>query len=481
MTSGGLALDLLELVAVADDLEEVAARAEAQPHRYLRFTPPQRSFLGDPSPRKALVGGNQLGKTYVGAADALGRMRGEHPGLGRWRPVPVHGWCVNASWKQSLIIQRKVFSMLGSDELAKGVRFTNKRGFTGSYVELKNGSTLTFVTANQDTVDLASATLDFIWIDEPPPEHIWGELVARVRHKRGVIFLTLTPWGRPVEWLRAKCDGDEEQGVSSSIATHYAPLTVENCTPEGLPPFQSQEEIDAFARDLLPIERNQRVHAGWEGVTVERIFEAFDERTLSHDVPGGVVEIGVGIDHGAKAGRQVAVLIAVAMIAGRPRIWILDESRSDGRTGVHDDARNILSMLARNGLTLKNVDWWRGDRSHSGDWRGNQKSNRDLKRAFAEVQGIAYDKLPEPLRRISTPKKWDGSVAYGCRLMNKAMAEDLLTVNPRCVSVIDGLRHWKGDRRDPKKDAVDAARYIIERMVDARKLWSGMTARMAAA
>lgn len=471
----------LELLEAVDGLDELAARGESAPWSYERYTPPQLRFLADPSPRKAMIGGNQIGKTLCGAVDALGRMRGHHPGLGRWRAVPVHGWCVNSSWKQSLIIQRKVWSLLSPGELAPGVKYTNKRGFTGGYVELRNGSTLTFVTANQDTVDLASATLDFIWVDEPPPEHIWGELVARVRHKRGTIYLTLTPWGRPVEWLRLKCDGDEAEGIAPTISTTYAPLTVENCTPQGLPAFQSQAEIDAFARDLLPIERNQRVFAGWEGVTVERIFEAFDERTIAHDVPGGMVEIGVGIDHGAKAGRQVAVLIAVAMIGGRPRIWILDESRSDGRTGVHDDARNIVSMLARNGLRLKDVDWWRGDRSHSGDWRGNQKSNRDLKRAFAEVQGTSYDSLPEPLRRISTPKKWDGSVAYGCRLMNKAMAEDLLTVHPRCAAVIDGLRHWKGDRRDPKKDAVDAARYIIERMVDARKLWSGMTARMAAA
>ena len=190
------------MLAMAESFGELGQRYEADPQAYARYTPPQLAFLGDPSPRKGFVGANQVGKTFTGGEDSLGRMRGRHPVLGRWRPVPVHGWCVNSSWKQSLVIQRKVWELLAPGELAPGVRYTHKRGFTGSYIELRNGSTLTFVTANQDTIDLASATLDFIWVDEPPHEHIWGELVARVRKRRGVIFLTMTPIGRPVDWLR---------------------------------------------------------------------------------------------------------------------------------------------------------------------------------------------------------------------------------------------------------------------------------------
>jgi phage terminase large subunit-like protein len=469
------------MLAMAESFSELGQRYEADPQAYARYTPPQLAFLGDPSLRKGFVGANQVGKTFTGAEDSLGRMRGAHPVLGRWRPVPVHGWCVNSSWKQSLVIQRKVWEQLAPGELAAGVRYTHKRGFTGSYIELRNGSTLSFVTANQDTIDLASATLDFIWVDEPPHEHIWGELVARVRKRRGVIFLTMTPIGRPVDWLRLKCDGDPAEEIAPSISTTYAPLTVENCTPQGLPAFQTQAEIDAFAGDLLPIEREQRVNAGWEGVAEGRVFEAFDERCIDEASPPGIIELGIGIDHGAKAGRQCAVLVGVAMMGGRPRVWILDEARSDGRTGVEEDARNILTMLQRNGLKLGQIDWWRGDRAHSGDWRGNQKSNRDLKRAFVTLTGgKSVDALPEPLKRISTPKKWDGSVAYGCRLMNKLMAEQLMTVHPRAVSVIDGFRHWEGDRRDEKKDPVDACRYIVERMVDARKLWRGLSTRLAA-
>lgn len=413
---------------------------------------------------KGLRGPNQSGKTEGGAAELLHRMRGTHP-FAKTHTPPIHCWVVCSSWSQSLIIQRKIRALIPKDELDPSVKFTEKNGFSGRWFGLKNGSTCTVVTAQQDTIDLASATLHFIWCDEPPPEHIWSELVARVTAMRGTIAITYTPIGRPVEWLRKKCEDGE-------ITDHHYTLTVENCTPIGGIRFKRRAAIDEFRRSCLSIERAQRCDAAWEGVAGERILEAFDEHLIADDCPPGlVVEFAVGIDHGAKAGRQSAVLAACAVIGGKPRLWILDEAYSDGRTGTEEDARNILHMLSRNGLTLKNVDHWRGDRPHSGDWRGNQKSNRDLKRAFATILGVPIDRLPQPLQRISVPKKWQGSVAYGCRLLNKLMAEDRCTVSPKAAGVIEAFKGWEGALQDPLKDRVDACRYASECLVDARLIW----------
>ncbi len=419
--------------------------------------------MADRSRYKALRGPNQSGKTESGAAELLHRMRGTHP-FARTHTPPIDCWVVCSSWKQSLIIQRKIYALIPKDELDPAVKFTRKNGFSGQWFALKNGSTCTVVTAQQDTIDLASATLHYIWCDEPPPESIWSELVARVTAHRGTISITYTPIGRPVDWLREKSEAGE---ISD---THYT-LTVENCTPIGGVRFKRASAIEEFRRSCLAIERAQRCDAAWEGVAEGRIFEAFSEHLITEDVPPGVVEFAVGIDHGAKAGRQCAVLVACAMVRGKPRVWILDEAKSDGRTGTEDDARNILAMLARHGLTLKNIDFWRGDRAHAGDWRGNQKSNRDLKRAFSTILGVPLERLPESLQRITTPKKWQGSVAYGCRLINKLMAEDRCTVSPRAEGVIDGFRNWEGALQDPKKDPVDAVRYAVECLVDARHLW----------
>jgi hypothetical protein len=419
--------------------------------------------MEDRSRYKGLRGPNQSGKTEGGAAELLHRMRGTHP-FARTHTPPIDCWVVCSSWKQSLIIQRKIYALIPKDELDPAVKFSKKNGFSGQWFALKNGSTCTVVTAQQDTIDLASASLHYIWCDEPPPESIWSELVARVTAYRGTIAITYTPIGRPVDWLREKCEAGE-------ISDHHYTLTVENCTPIGGRPFKKRSHIDEFRRACLHIERAQRCDAAWEGVAEGRIFEAFEERFIRDDGAGYHVEYAVGIDHGAKAGRQCAVLVACAMVAGRPRVWVLDEARSDGRTGTEDDAKNILEMLSRHGLTLKNVDYWRGDRAHAGDWRGNQKSNRDLKRAFATVTGVPLHRLPESLQTITNPKKWQGSVAYGCRLINKLMADERFSVSPRAESVIDGFRNWEGALQDPKKDPIDAVRYACEVLVDARLIW----------
>lgn len=452
--------------SLAIDVDEVADDDGRNPLLGWLPTKPIREWMSDPSRKKALRGPNQLGKTEAGAVELLHRMRGTHPYLKTHAP-PIATWVVCSSWRQSLIIQEKIWNFIPKDELDPAVHFTVKNGFSGRWFGLKNGSTCQIVTVNQETPDLASATLHFIWPDELLVEHVWSELCARLTHHRGTIGLTFTPIGRPVDWLKEKCEAGE-------IADHHFTLTVENATPLGSRiPFRSQVAIDEFRKDCLNIERAQRCEAAWEGAAGERVLEAFDEHLIADDCPPGlVVEFAVGIDHGAKAGRQSAVLAACAVIAGKPRLWILDEAYSDGRTGTEEDARNILSMLARNGLSLKNVDHWRGDRPHSGDWRGNQKSNRDLKRAFATILGLrSLDQLPPPLQRISVPQKWQGSVAYGCRLINKLFAEDRCTISPKAVGVIEACKGWEGALQDPLKDRIDAMRYAAEVLVDARLVW----------
>lgn len=419
--------------------------------------------MNDPAPVKALRGPTQFGKTEAGVVELLHRMRGTHPYLKTHTP-PIDCWVVCTSWKQSLVIQRKIWALIPKDELSEDSRFSMKNGFTGAYFALKNGSTCTIVTAGQETIDLASATLHYIWVDEPPLERIWSELVSRVTHHQGVIGLTFTPINRPVEWVRKKCEDGE-------ITDHHFVMSEKNATPMGLLiPFRSQAAIDRYRNSILAIDRAQRCEAAWEGATGERIFAAFAPDMIRDEYPLGVATWCVGIDHGAKAGRQIAVLVGCVTKPGakRPSVWVVDEARSDERTGQYDDAKLILAMLRRNDLAVKEVDIWVGDRAHGGDLRGNRKTNRDLVKALATVLGVeSMYKLPEPLYQMRTPHKWDGSLSYGCTLVNKLMADDRFTIRPNAVSTIDGIRHWEGSKQDPKKDPCDAMRYAVEQLLDA--------------
>lgn len=459
---------------LVDATEEVAISAEENPLEHFRPTPPQREWLACREPRFQMRGGNQLGKTIAQSVKVLEMMRG--PDLARWVPAdlipepPIECWVVCTSWKQSLTVMRKIYELMPKAELDPGSNFSKKNGFTGQSFQLRNGSLCTFVTAKQDADELASATLHYIGVDEPPPESKWGELAARVRHHRGQIGLTYTPVNRPVGWLRAKVEAGDIHDIQ-------APLTLENVWPIGADrPFQTQDQIDQFILDVPAWERAQRVEGDWDGVTVDRWIEDFHESEhagIFH--PDGGAALGIGIDYGLQPGKMAAVMVAVQH--GRstaPKVWVWDEACApEGeRWGTEDLVDAIMVMLKRNDLRPEHVDFWIGDRSAQG--KSRKLENASTRALLAERMEVAVSQAPN----IETPRKYAGSVAYGCALLNGLARRDRLRVHARCRRFIDFLNHFKGDPRDPVKDAGDAGRYPIVRMVDPRGWFSYRTTFM---
>lgn len=240
----------MSLVGLARGLDVLARRAQADPLAYFRPTVPQLEFLKCTAPVAMLRAGNQLGKTIAGLTDVIWRALGTHPYVPVAAP-PLEAWVICFSWEQSLSVQAKFASLCPPGALAEGVEFVPGKGYTGRVpiVRFRNGSIVRFKTTNQGSLGLASATINHVLIDEPPPPEIWGELCARVLRNRGRIRLTMTPIGRPVDWLRDLVKAGEV------VDMHYA-LTVENTTPIGGRPLLTQAEIDGLAARYLP--RNAR-------------------------------------------------------------------------------------------------------------------------------------------------------------------------------------------------------------------------------
>lgn len=445
-------------------LEEMRRRRIADPLRYTSPTAPAAAWHADPSRTKLLRGPNQGGKTWAGVREALWRMGGCHPYLSHLPPPPVHGWVVTVSWKQSLRVQRKLYELLPKGWVDWSTcRYSHKNGFSGGYLELCNGSSLSVVTGNQDTVDLASATLDFVWCDEPPLEQHWGELNARLLVRRGDLFLTMTPIGRPVEWLREKTE--ELDGTPSEVSDHVFALTVANCTPLGGVPFLDQQQIDDVGRSYLPHEREARLRGEWPTTFEGRVFDAF-HRGMVRDTPpsDGTWQLGVGVDHGGLDGAQAAVLVACQRIRrGVGRLWVLDESVNDDATEAHQDAEAIVAMLRRNDLVVADVDVWRGDRPYGGRRGVGAKSNGHLER---ELRYLLQDSGESAKGlHFKTPRKFAGSGEYGSRQLQRSMVRNHFAVDRRCRHVIEALECWQG-RDDEFKHKLDALRYIAVDMLD---------------
>jgi hypothetical protein len=169
----------------------------------------------------------------------------------------------------------------------------------------------------------------------------------------GCLLLCLTPINAPTDWLR-------ELVEAGQISDIHRPLTAEELVPVGeseplrLPSGQpmNQAWIDELRANTLPYAVPVVIDGEWEQRVVGRVFTAWDETTMVRgDAPyGGTWRVCLGIDHGSKVGKEVALLVFVDDSGDHDRIWVVDEYVGAENGSVSDDARGVLAMLSRNSI-----------------------------------------------------------------------------------------------------------------------------------
>lgn len=333
------------------------------------------------------------------------------------------------------------------------------RGWNTNTIRLTNGSIIQ-LRSYEDRPDAhAGDSLDIVWLDEPPPRSIFTESQARVMDRDGEVWLTLTPVGRPVAWLR---DMIEREG--SVWEEVVIPFSQEAC------PWYDEAQVAQWLEDLSssPWEYEQRVNGSWEGVTLERLFTGLSEDNIRE--PGKLPPdlcVGITIDHGATAGSQVALLVLWEQ-RGR-RMWVIDEYVSEKASSPEEDAAAIRAMLRRHRIKPSEVDEAVGDTNVSKGYAG-YKLNDVLEQEFARMES---QRLP-PFR-ILGPDKTPGSVDWGLRVVNHALRRGDLVVHPRCVNLSKTLRHWKGSKTGDDGTlchAADALRYFAVAVLGKRTTYA---------
>lgn len=450
-------------------ISQSVAAAALDPMRWFRPTRVQLAMLSDDRLRTQMRGPNQAGKTEALAADVLDIMLG----LGLWQPSrpnrhppPVEIWVVCASWQQSLIVQRKVHGLLPKGQLNPKSGFNRKNGFTGAAFELANGSLCTFKTVGQDFTDLASATLDGVFVDEPPPEDAWAEFAQRVSKKRGFIRLYYTPVHKPTAWLEAKVEAGE-------LHEHVFGLRLDECWPVGvngpaLVPFVSRDTILQKLLDIPAHLRAQMLEGAWRGLPLGAYFPSFNEAlhvAWPSDMEEHVWQIGVGFDFGTAPGKMSAALVYVrgghtsdpeivfadAIAAGPDETW--DGVELAGRT---------RAMVERHGLDYHSISLWVGDRSAQGTKSGARMDVQLMRGHLREAFGIQ----PHESRAVHKARKGANSVLSQCSFIDSRFRRRRAWVSPVCPAALrEFFVSFDGDPRDNRKDIGDAARYAAIAMI----------------
>lgn len=203
-------LSALPLDTILQALQNEATKRR-QENRIKEYSPypKQRLFhsLGKTTRERLLRAGNQLGKTYSGAAEMAYHTTGEYPDWwdGRVWTAPIRAW---AGGKDGLSVRDSLGLLLLGPPSARGTGMIPKRAIEDirparglpdavdtAVIRHKTGglSNLTFKSYEQGRERWQAATLDLVWLDEEPDEEIYTEALSRTNATGGILYMTFTP------------------------------------------------------------------------------------------------------------------------------------------------------------------------------------------------------------------------------------------------------------------------------------------------
>lgn len=161
----------------------------------------QVSFHSSTARKRLLLGGNRSGKTVGGASEAVWWLTGQHPYLQTPRP-PVRGRCVSVDFINGVekIVKPEVARWMPASALL-GNSWDKAFNRELRVLTLNNGSTLEFMSMDQDVDKFAGTSRHFIWFDEEPPRDVYIECLQRLLDTSGSFWITMTPVDGMSSWI----------------------------------------------------------------------------------------------------------------------------------------------------------------------------------------------------------------------------------------------------------------------------------------
>ncbi|HET7713250.1 MAG TPA: terminase family protein [Patescibacteria group bacterium] len=348
--------DDIDLATALRAISEQLAMSARQPnlHGYKPHIK-QVKFHSSVAKRRLYIGGNRSGKTVGGVVEDCWWLTGRHP-FRETPPPPVRGRVVSVDFLNGIakIILPQFKQWLPPSDLKGGSWDTayNKELRT---LTLANGSSVEFMSYDQELDKFAGTSRHFVHFDEEPPEVIYTENVARLVDTGGSLWITMTPV-EGMTWVYDTVYEPGKEGQNPNIDVIEVDMT-EN-------PYLNQDDVQEFLDSLSADERKAR----GSGQFVQMgglIYKTFDPK------PGGlhVIEQStmeaptppkdwlwvVSLDHGFN--NPTAILWHGISPDGRALTF--HEEYGSGRV-IEDWARTIHSINREFGRT---PDYYIGDPS----------------------------------------------------------------------------------------------------------------------
>lgn len=450
------------MLAAIASLQRAAAFYDASPFYAYDPLASLVGFHESAHPRRLLRKPNQIGGSFACAWESWAHLIGRH----RWRPNvrAASGMVLVASLEDAYPqVCEKLWLTAPREALDPATKYIEGKGFfTNSrrLVRTRDGKRIEFRGCEGDAMGVESASVGWLWGDEPPKPPHFSAAISRVAVAMGPVWWNFTPINRPVAWFKKHVEGDPKTGEKPREEwVQFRPkLSQEDCTTLGGRVIRSAESIRVQIAGYTRSQILQRVYGEWEGLNDDRALSAFNEDV--HTVPptfddDADVMIGVGIDHGEQVGNQVGVLGRYQILPGnRRRVHITGECVSTAKTTEVEDATALLEMLGRDGLELRHVDRMVGDINSAGKAANGRSINAMLTEEINRQAGY-----PHVVVEVERAKK--GRIIDRIRTFNLAFMRGWLTIDPRCINLLEAVRMWDNTPQTEQfKHWIDALAYL---------------------
>lgn len=219
------------------------------------------------------------------------------------------------------------------------------------HIHTDTGFDISLMTYEQGAKEFESVDLAFQWLDEPPPEKIWGGVTSRLR-LGGKILVTMTPlaeaaylWHKYINPLRRK----ELREKDFHAGFEFIDIE-DNCSTHGVRGYLEHDNVEKMIAQWSPEEREARVHGKFAFLTGV-IYKEFNDNI--HDIPytdiagddGKIPEHWTRIEH---IDFHDVTEIAVTFIAIDPAgtHYLYDEVWTHG---TYEELSNLI-LQKRNGI-----------------------------------------------------------------------------------------------------------------------------------
>lgn len=253
----------------------------------------QKAFHSSESKGRLYIGGNRSGKTTGGVVETIWWATGRHPYLVTPTP-PVSIRVVGVDFVNGIekILRPEMARWLPMSEL-KGGTWSTAYSKEFRTLTLENGSTIEYMSYDQDLDKFAGTSRHFIHFDEEPPEDIFIENKARLIDTGGSWIMTMTPV-EGMTWIYDQVYLPGKNDPTSNISVIEIEMT-EN-------PYLSQSEVSEFIAGLSSEDRLARVKGKFV-TTGGLVFKTFDpeKHVIDPMVPPSTWEWFLSLDHGYNA------------------------------------------------------------------------------------------------------------------------------------------------------------------------------------